>query len=159
VKIEGGAAYPFWSPDGQSLAFFSGGKLRRVSSNGGNSQDVADAESGRGGAWSADGVILFTPAPQAGLFRVPAAGGEATLAIKVVGQPSIPTVFFRTVSTSSFMRRTRPSGPGPEQELERFTWALSIPRTRRGSPQPTRRACTRKVGCSGSTQGPWLPQR
>jgi serine/threonine protein kinase/Tol biopolymer transport system component len=83
VKTEGGAAYPFWSPDGWWIAFFSGGKLRRISSNGGNPQDLADVKSGRGGAWSADGVILFTPEPQAALFRVPATGGEATVAIKL----------------------------------------------------------------------------
>src|SRR5262249_43344606 len=46
-------------------------------------QDVADAKSGRGGTWSADGVILFAPEPQAALFRVPAAGGEAIPATKL----------------------------------------------------------------------------
>jgi len=30
---------------------------------------------GRGGAWGADGVILFSPAPTASLMRVSASGG------------------------------------------------------------------------------------
>ena len=78
VKTEGGAAYPFWSPDGQSLGFFSKGKLKRIPAGGGAPQDITDAKSGRGGTWSADGVILLTPESEAGLFRVPATGGEAT---------------------------------------------------------------------------------
>jgi Tol biopolymer transport system component len=33
-----GAASPFWSPDGRSLGFFAGGKLKTVELNGGNVQ-------------------------------------------------------------------------------------------------------------------------
>ena len=71
-----GASRPFWSPDSQSLAFFSGGKLRRVSLEGGGVLTVADAPNGRGGDWNPDGIIVFAPNPGGTLSRVPAAGGQ-----------------------------------------------------------------------------------
>jgi len=71
-----GGSRPFWSPDSRSVGFFSGGKLRRVSLDGGGALTVADATSGRGGDWNADGVIVFSPAPGAKLQRVSAAGGQ-----------------------------------------------------------------------------------
>jgi Tol biopolymer transport system component/tRNA A-37 threonylcarbamoyl transferase component Bud32 len=75
ASVEGGAAYPFWSPDSRSIGFFSNGKLRRVDVTGGSAQDLADAASGRGAAWSTDGIILFAPTSAGPIFRVPAAGG------------------------------------------------------------------------------------
>lgn len=80
---EGGAAYPFWSPDSRSIGFFSGGKLNRIEATGGSPQTLAEAKSGRGGTWNADGVILFSPTPASPLFRVPASGGEAIAATKL----------------------------------------------------------------------------
>ncbi len=68
---------PFWSPDGRSIGFFGGGKLRRLDLNGGPPQALADAAGGRGGTWGRDGVILFAPVAGGGIVRVPAAGGEA----------------------------------------------------------------------------------
>jgi serine/threonine protein kinase/Tol biopolymer transport system component len=65
----------FWSPDSRSLGFFAGGKLKKVDAAGGPSQTLCDAGSGRGGTWNRDGVIVFTPDTQAGLYRVPASGG------------------------------------------------------------------------------------
>ena len=55
------AMYPFWSHDSREIGFFAGGKLRRVDAEGGPPQTICDASNGRGGAWSKDGVILFTP--------------------------------------------------------------------------------------------------
>jgi DNA-binding winged helix-turn-helix (wHTH) protein/Tol biopolymer transport system component len=80
---EGGAAYPFWSPDSRSIGFFSGGKLNRIEASGGSPKVVAEAKSGRGGTWNADGVILFSPTPASPLFRVPASGGEAVAVTKL----------------------------------------------------------------------------
>jgi len=61
-----GASYPFWSPDGQSLAFFADAKLRKLEVSGGPVQTVCDAPAGRGGTWNKDGVIVFEPISGAG---------------------------------------------------------------------------------------------
>ena len=71
---EGGSC-PFFSPDGLSLGFFADRRLKTISLAGGAAQTVADAPNGRGGAWEADGSILFVPAYDTGLWRVSAAGG------------------------------------------------------------------------------------
>ncbi|MEO5895739.1 MAG: protein kinase [Vicinamibacterales bacterium] len=68
------AEAPFWAPDSQSIGFFAGGKLRRVSIDGGPVQTVANAWSGLGGTWNRDNVILFASLGNP-IYRVPAAGG------------------------------------------------------------------------------------
>ncbi|MDQ6759784.1 MAG: protein kinase, partial [Acidobacteriota bacterium] len=70
-----GADYPFWSQDSRFLAFFAGGKLKRMDVAGGPALALCDARNGYGGSWSKKDVIVFAPAPSSGLFRVPAAGG------------------------------------------------------------------------------------
>jgi len=72
-----GATYPFWSPDSGFLGFFAQGKLKRISINGGTSRTLADAAAGRGGTWSRDGIIVFSPGPVSPLMRVSADGGAA----------------------------------------------------------------------------------
>jgi Tol biopolymer transport system component len=70
-----GAAYPFWSPDNKSVAFFSGGKLRRVEKNGGAPLTICEVAWPRGGAWMSDHRILFG-SMTAGLFVVPDSAGR-----------------------------------------------------------------------------------
>lgn len=72
-----GAAFPFWAPDNHSLGFFSQGKLKRIDVNGGPVQIICDAPGARGATWNRDGVIVFAPAQNGGLFTVSASGGEA----------------------------------------------------------------------------------
>lgn len=69
------AVQPFWAPDGSALGFFAEGKLRTLSI-GSASRELADAPSPRGGTWSEDGVILFSPDLFSPIYAVPAAGGE-----------------------------------------------------------------------------------
>jgi serine/threonine protein kinase/Tol biopolymer transport system component len=72
-----GGGHPFWSPDSRSIGFFSGGKLKRIDADGNSLQTLSDAFRGRGGTWSPDGTILFTPTPSAGIYQVSASGGAA----------------------------------------------------------------------------------
>ncbi|MGQ0734799.1 MAG: protein kinase domain-containing protein [Acidobacteriota bacterium] len=69
------AMYPFWSPDGSSIAFFAQRGLKRVDLVGGPVVHICDAENGRGGTWNEAGVILFTPTNAAPLMKVRATGG------------------------------------------------------------------------------------
>ena len=53
---------PFWSPDGNSVAFFADRQLKRVPRSGGTPLVVAPAGSVPvGGDWSRDDVIVYTP--------------------------------------------------------------------------------------------------
>ncbi len=72
-----GARDPFFSPDGEWIAFFADGKLKKVSISGGAAVTLCDAADDRGGTWAEDGTIFFTPIPQpgVGLSRVSSAGG------------------------------------------------------------------------------------
>jgi Tol biopolymer transport system component len=54
------ATYPFWSPDGNSLGFFSGGAMHTVPVGGGPVLDICPVQRARGGSWGAHG-ILFAP--------------------------------------------------------------------------------------------------
>jgi eukaryotic-like serine/threonine-protein kinase len=66
---------PIWSPDGQSIAFFADGKLKRIAA-GGAVQTICDAPDGRGGTWGESGIIVFAPNILGALSKVPASGGK-----------------------------------------------------------------------------------
>jgi len=70
-----GATFPFWSPDGRSIGFFTSSALKRVDVEGGAVLTLCECNGPRGGTWSKDGVILFAPTFVSALMRVPASGG------------------------------------------------------------------------------------
>ncbi|PYS32191.1 MAG: hypothetical protein DMG14_35180, partial [Acidobacteria bacterium] len=72
----GGAVFPFWSPDGRSVAFYADGFLKRLDLDGGLVRTLAKATVGVGGTWSRDGVILFVRNPASAIVRVSAEGGS-----------------------------------------------------------------------------------
>ena len=72
-----GTTRPFWSPDSRFLAFFAGGKLKKVSVTGGPPSVICDAPTGADGSWGSEGVILFDGRTNDPIMRVAAAGGVA----------------------------------------------------------------------------------
>jgi Tol biopolymer transport system component len=73
-----GAANPFWSPDGEFVAFFAQRALKKIAAAGGPVQILADAVLPRGGTWNAEGVILFAVNAGEQFHRVSSSGGPVT---------------------------------------------------------------------------------
>jgi Tol biopolymer transport system component len=80
-----GALRPFWSPDSRFVAFFAGGKLKKVDVSGGPPITLCDSPEVLGGTWNQEGVIVFSPAQNSALQKVSAAGGVPTT-VTVLGQ-------------------------------------------------------------------------
>ena len=72
------ASFPFWSPDSRFLAFSSNGKLRKIDAAGGPPQALCDVTALRGGTWSKNGTILFSPNTNEAIHRVSSAGGASS---------------------------------------------------------------------------------
>jgi serine/threonine protein kinase/Tol biopolymer transport system component len=71
-----GAFLPFFSPDGRSIGFGSGGKLKTLSLEGGRPKTLCDASDFWGASWGTDGEIYFSPSGTTGLWRISADGGK-----------------------------------------------------------------------------------
>ena len=86
-----GAAAPFFSPDGQWIGFFAGGKLKKVAVAGGSSVTLCDAPNARGGSWADDGTIVFQPenTPGSALQRVPSAGGTPAALVALTDEEAM----------------------------------------------------------------------
>jgi len=80
---EGGAGNPFFSPDGQWIAFWENGELKKVSITGGGPVKLCDSTAPLYGAsWGADGSIFFGSG-NAGIWRVSDQGGTPERVIAV----------------------------------------------------------------------------
>lgn len=77
VERTEGASGPFFSPDGEWVAFFAEGKLKKISLETRSVLALCDAPEGRGGAWRDDGTIVFAPDTRSGIFSVSVSGGAA----------------------------------------------------------------------------------
>jgi serine/threonine protein kinase/Tol biopolymer transport system component len=69
-----GARQPFWSPDSNSIGFFTSVDLRRADVSGAQVRTLARALDPRGGAWNADGTIVFANS-LGPLYQVSASNG------------------------------------------------------------------------------------
>jgi serine/threonine protein kinase/Tol biopolymer transport system component len=69
-----GAAASFFSPDGQWVGFGAGGKLKKISVEGGAVVPLGDITTFGGASWGEDGGIIVCDTAK-GLVRFPAAGG------------------------------------------------------------------------------------
>jgi serine/threonine-protein kinase len=79
------ANLPFFSPDGEWVAFFGRGRLMKAAVSGGSVTIVADAPDPWGGTWGQDGSIVFVPSFNTGLVKVSANGGHAETLTKPDG--------------------------------------------------------------------------
>ena len=87
LPITTGATSPFFSPDGQWIGFIAGGKLRKISVEGGAEILLCDAASSYTGAdWGEDGSIIASLRISGGLSRVSSAGGNPTPVTELAGE-------------------------------------------------------------------------
>ena len=78
-----GASSVTWSPDSRSIAFFAGGKLKRLDLAAGAAVTVCDFRgSGMSATWGRDGQILFAAVGGEAIYRVPASGGPPVEVLK-----------------------------------------------------------------------------
>ncbi|HWC17427.1 MAG TPA: protein kinase, partial [Terriglobales bacterium] len=70
-----GATFPFFSPNGEWVAFFSQGKLKKAPADGGQPAVVCDIQTFFGGTWLPNDTIIVA-VPNFGLASVAASGGS-----------------------------------------------------------------------------------
>jgi serine/threonine protein kinase len=90
-----GTTFPFFSPDGAWIAFFSQGKLKKAPSNGGVPVVICEVPTFFGGTWTPQDVIVVA-VPNYGLASVPASGGslqKISMPLKDIIYPQGPTWF------------------------------------------------------------------
>jgi len=66
---------PFWSPDGRRIGFFTWSHMATTPSEGGAVARLAPARDSRGGTWSPNGTILFSPFATGPLLAISDRGG------------------------------------------------------------------------------------
>jgi Tol biopolymer transport system component len=74
---------PFFSPDGQTVGFFAGGKLKTIPVRGGPAVALCDVAFGVGGSWGDDGNIIAALHNLSFLSRIPSSGGPAQAVTKL----------------------------------------------------------------------------
>ena len=82
-----GADSVFWSPDGRSIGFFAGSKLKRIDIQGGTVVPLCDVREGIGksGTWGRDGQVLFAAIEGDAIYRTSTAGETPVAVVKPEG--------------------------------------------------------------------------
>ncbi|MGH9581065.1 MAG: protein kinase domain-containing protein, partial [Terriglobales bacterium] len=75
-------AQPFFSPDGQWVAYNSGGKLKKIAVSGGAPVTLCDAPISLGATWGRNGTIIYVPLNSGGLWQVSETGGTPQVLTK-----------------------------------------------------------------------------
>jgi serine/threonine protein kinase/Tol biopolymer transport system component len=111
-----GARYPFFSPDGQWVAFFAEGKLQKVSVMGGEPLTICEVPPvGRGGgSWGPDDMIVFSAGSPPGLWQVSGGGGAPKALTEPDGARGEPGHFWPQFlpSGKNVLFSIGPTGPG-----------------------------------------------
>jgi eukaryotic-like serine/threonine-protein kinase len=106
-----GARAVIWSPDGRSIAFFAGDKLKRIDLPDGTPVTLSDVPNVRvTGTWG-EKDIIFAAVP-GGIYRVPASGGAAVVERAPAGPPkefAITWPWFLPAPVFSPSSRSRPT--------------------------------------------------
>jgi serine/threonine-protein kinase len=76
IGSSGTGQRPFFRPDGEWVAFFADGYLKKVEVAGGSPVKIAVAPLPFGGSWGDDDTIVFVPTLNGGLVQVSAIGGK-----------------------------------------------------------------------------------
>jgi eukaryotic-like serine/threonine-protein kinase len=82
--------FPFWSPDSHSIGFFADEVLKTVPISGGPAAVLCPAPNPRGGTWSRDGTIIYSPEFMAPFLRVSARGGNCSTFMPALAQIEPP---------------------------------------------------------------------
>ena len=76
------ASMPFFSPDGESLGFFTHSELKSVAIQGGTPRALCEARNPQGGCWTEDGTIYFSEFEGGLISHIPAKGGKKTVVLE-----------------------------------------------------------------------------
>ncbi len=108
------AADPFFSPDGQWIAFASESTLVKMPVTGGNPVTIADTSGRARGDWAGDGSIVFSKGTGRVIYRVAATGGvpvEITRLDTASNQLSHDSPFLLPGDRAALVTVGRPDGP------------------------------------------------
>lgn len=78
-------ALPSWSPDGRSLVYAGGGRLKIIDLESGSIRVLSDIGEAKGHAWNADGTIIYGRNDTVVLHRLAATGQTGGVAAQVSG--------------------------------------------------------------------------
>jgi Tol biopolymer transport system component/tRNA A-37 threonylcarbamoyl transferase component Bud32 len=126
------AIWPFFSPDGKSVAFCDGTKLQKYDVTGGQLITISDAGTCGGGSWNAAGTILFG-SPK-GIMQVPSGGGAPEVAFsadnstRFYGPSFLPDGrhFLVAVRTNSKNAGDAPDNALSVADLKTHTWKVLL---------------------------------